>query len=170
MSAPKGNTYWMERSSSGVPKLLSPEMLVKYFADYVKWVKDNPVEVQDFVGKDATEVFRKKEQPLSLDGFEDYVADNGGPIVMTQYFTNRDGRYEDFVTLCDYIRRKIRADQIKGGMVGIYNASITQRLNGLAEKVDTTAKVTTETVDTNLLSDEILKALEDAAPNKHIEG
>ncbi|MFA6087457.1 terminase small subunit [Mucilaginibacter sp.] len=169
MPAPKGNTYWMDRSISGVPKLLSPELLAQHFANYVKWVKDNPVEVQDFVGKDATEVFRKKEQPLSLDGFEDYVAENGGPISLGHYFSNREGRYEDFVALCDYIRRKIRADQIKGGMVGIYNASITQRLNGLAEKTETTARVTTETVDTHLLSDEILKALEDAASNKPIE-
>jgi hypothetical protein len=29
-------------------------------------------------------------------------------------------------------------DQIEGGMVGQYNASITQRLNNLTERVDTT--------------------------------
>jgi hypothetical protein len=30
----------------------------------------------------------------------------------------------------------IRNDQIDGGMVGQYNPSITQRLNGLVEKTD----------------------------------
>jgi hypothetical protein len=32
----------------------------------------------------------------------------------------------------------IRQDQIEGGMVGQYNPSITQRLNGLTEKTDVT--------------------------------
>jgi hypothetical protein len=31
-------------------------------------------------------------------------------------------------------------DQIEGGMTGQYNASITQRLNNLTERVDTTTK------------------------------
>jgi hypothetical protein len=40
--------------------------------------------------------------------------------------------------ICSYIKREIRTDQINGGMVGQYNASITQRLNGLTEKTETT--------------------------------
>lgn len=159
MAAPAGNQYWMERSVSGVPKLLSPDILATYFADYCKWVKENPIKVQDFVGKDATEVFREKEQPLSLDGFENYVAENGGPLALTQYFTNREGRYEDFVPLCSFIRRKIREDQIRGGMVGIYNASITQRLNGLTEKTETVVKNDTGEVDLTKLDAETLNKL-----------
>lgn len=162
MAAPVGNLYWMERDVSGRPKALSVDVLAKYFAEYVKWAKDNPIEVQDFVGKDATEVWRKKEQPLTMEGFEDYVADNGGPYSLMQYFANTEGRYEDFVAICTFIRRKIRADQIKGGMAGIYNASITQRLNGLAEKTE--QKVTTEAneLDLSLLDDETLQKLRDA--------
>ena len=37
-------------------------------------------------------------------------------------------------------RKAIRKDQIEGGMVGQYNPSITQRLNNLTERVDTTSK------------------------------
>jgi hypothetical protein len=39
------------------------------------------------------------------------------------------------VSVCSRIRKNIREDQIAGGMAGIYNASITQRLNGLTEKI-----------------------------------
>jgi hypothetical protein len=49
-----------------------------------------------------------------------------------------DNAYEQFLPICSYIKREIRTDQINGGMVGQYNASITQRLNGLTEKTETT--------------------------------
>jgi hypothetical protein len=57
---------------------------------------------------------------------------------VTDYFANKDGRYSEYATICSRIEEAIRRDQIEGGMVGQYNASITQRLNGLTEKVDTT--------------------------------
>jgi hypothetical protein len=55
---------------------------------------------------------------------------------MDHYFSNREGRYEDFVGICTRIRKEIRDDQIKGGMAGIFNPSITQRLNNLVEKTE----------------------------------
>ncbi len=42
--------------------------------------------------------------------------------------------YGDYVGICRTIKEEIRADQIDGGMAGIYNPSITQRLNNLTEK------------------------------------
>jgi DNA polymerase II small subunit/DNA polymerase delta subunit B len=51
---------------------------------------------------------------------------------------NRDKRYSEFTAICSRIRKEIREDQITGGMVGQYNASITQRLNNLKEQVEQT--------------------------------
>ncbi len=42
------------------------------------------------------------------------------------------------MNICSRIKRAIRQDQIEGGMVGQFNPSITQRLNGLTEKTDVT--------------------------------
>jgi hypothetical protein len=50
------------------------------------------------------------------------------------YFSNRNDAYTDFSAICRAIKREIREDQISGGMAGIYNPSITQRLNGLVDK------------------------------------
>ena len=47
-------------------------------------------------------------------------------------------RYLEFTAICSRIRKEIREDQITGGMVGQYNASITQRLNNLKEQVEQT--------------------------------
>jgi hypothetical protein len=125
----------------GMHKTIStPDEMWGYFQDYKKWVEDNPVKKHVFVGKDGKPDYEKRERPLTLEGFYNYCEDV--VCCVHQYFENREERYSDFVGICSRIRRKIRQDQIEGGMAGIYNPSITQRLNGLTEKqeVDHTTK------------------------------
>jgi hypothetical protein len=76
------------------------------------------------------------ERPLTLEGFELYLAEKNIIEDVSHYFCNLDNRYENYVAICTRIRKAIRKDQIEGGMVGQYNPSITQRLNGLVEKTD----------------------------------
>ena len=121
----------------------TPETLLEHFNNYVKDVKNSPFLVTDWVGKDAIEVDRRKEKPLTLEGFENWCFDKGIINDLGDYFSNKDKRYDDFTTICRAIRKKIRQDQIEGGMAGIYNPSITQRLNGLAEKTDITQNTIT---------------------------
>jgi HPt (histidine-containing phosphotransfer) domain-containing protein len=47
--------------------------------------------------------------------------------------------YTEYATICSRIEEAIRMDQIEGGMVGQYNASITQRINALKEHTDVTS-------------------------------
>jgi hypothetical protein len=51
-----------------------------------------------------------------------------------------DERYAPFSTVRSRVRQQVRQDQIEGGMVGQYNASITQRLNGLTDKSEVVHK------------------------------
>ena len=118
----------------------SPEKLKEYFLAYQKETKSNPFVVKDWVGKDATDVFREKEKPLTFIGFQNYLDDIDVITDVTDYFENKDSRYTDYIRICSRIKRNIQDDQIAGGMVGIYNPSITQRLNGLTDNVDLTTK------------------------------
>lgn len=93
-----------------------------------EWVK-----IQ-YVGKEATRVEDGYKLPYSFDDFEVFCYKNYGCVA--QYFSNKDGLYDDFVLLCSYIKKEIRANQITGGLLGVYNPSITQRLNGLVEKTE----------------------------------
>lgn len=121
----------------------SPETMWKLFQDYKEWVKNNPILIEDYVGKDALRVMREKPRCLTMEGFECFVADlDGMPFGLQHYFANTDNAYDDFLTICSRIRNEIRHDQISGGMAGIYNPSITQRLNGLVDKTEN--KVTVE--------------------------
>ena len=118
------------------------EQLEELFLRYVKETKGKPITVKDWVGKDAEEIHREKEKPLTIDGFECWLFENKIIADLGDYLRNKDNRYADFATICSYIKQKIRQDQIEGGMAGIYNPSITQRLNGLVEKTQTEVNIT----------------------------
>jgi hypothetical protein len=133
----------------------TPELLWDLFTEYVQFKKENPILVHDFVGKDGDSVQRKKERPLTIEGFECYLYDKGVIGDLSHYFANTGGKYEGYLTICSRIRKAVRNDQIEGGMAGIYNPSITQRLNGLVEKsqnenVNTNHNITVEVVNTNV--------------------
>lgn len=116
----------------------TPEELYNLFEQYKSDVKDNPRKRHVFVGKDGNSENEKLERPLTMEGFRVFCFKNQGCI--KDYFDNKDNRYSEYATICTHIRDLIRQDQIEGGMVGQYNPSITQRLNGLTDKSEMTVK------------------------------
>lgn len=130
-------------SNAGRPRAFEqPDELYEYFTDYKKATKNNPFLVHDYAGKDTQDVYREKERPLTMEGFEVYLFQKGIIHDLKDYFANTNNKYEQFSPICSIILKEIRSDQISGGMAGVYNASITQRLNGLVEKTE--SKVTVE--------------------------
>ena len=122
-------------TSKGQGKYIeTPEKMWEYFEAYRAEVKNNPRTKTVFPGKDAIPQREPLERPLTLEGFENWCADAGIIEDLSNYFANTKGNYSDYSTICSRIRRVIRQDQIEGGMVGQYNASITQRLNSLVDK------------------------------------
>lgn len=124
----------------------TPEKMWEHFTNYKKWVEDNPILVEDYVGKDANRVLRQKNRAMTMEGFENWCADNGIIENLDNYFANSNDAYSDYSSICLRIRKVIRQDQIEGGMAGIYNPSITQRLNGLTEKVENKLEGTIQTI------------------------
>lgn len=120
----------------------TPEKMWELFEAYKKETKANPILVQDFVGKDGDEVNRKKERPLTMEGFECFVMDNTAISYpdLSHYFAGTEETYKPYFAICSRIRTQIKQDQIEGGMAGIYNPSITQRLNGLTDKSEVNVK------------------------------
>lgn len=116
----------------------TPEKMWQLFLEYGAEVSDHPITVKDFIGPKAIVVHRELRRPLTMEGFENYVANEGLNESLERYFANSNDKYEAYVTICTRIRKSIRQDQIEGGMTGIYNTSITQRLNNLTEKHEVT--------------------------------
>jgi hypothetical protein len=122
----------------------SPERMWELFLQYRKEIKTNPILVKDWVGKDGEQVYREKERPLTDKGFYNFCRRNIGCV--KQYFDNQDNLYTDYITICSHIKEEIEQDQIEGGMAGIYNPSITQRLNNLTDKVESKQEITQITI------------------------
>lgn len=116
----------------------TPEKFWELFVGYKEYVINNPILVQDFVGKDGEEVYRKKPKPLTMEGFECYVMDNTDITYpdLTEYFECTNESYKEYFPISTRIKKEIRAFQIEGGMAQVFNHSLTARLNGLTEKVD----------------------------------
>ena len=114
----------------------TPEKMWELFCEYAKKTKDNPRKKMVFVGKDGNKDYELLERPLTLEGFSNYLFDLDVCHNLHDYMANTRDAYTDYSSVCMRVREAIRQDQIEGGMVGQYNASITQRLNGLAEKTE----------------------------------
>lgn len=138
-------------------KIESPEKLYEYFKTYEEETKAKPFLIKDWVGKDAFQIEREKERPLTMEGFECWLFDNGIISDLSNYLANSNNAYSDFSTICSHIRKRIRKDQIEGGMAGQYNPSITQRLNNLVEKQELSGDLKTDTT----YQIKIVKPLED---------
>lgn len=136
-----------DKKPVGRPKKIeSPEKLKEYFLQYEKETKANPYLVKDWVGKDADQVYREKERPLTMEGFECWLYNNDIIDNIGDYLKNKEGRYVEFAPICTYVKGMIRKDQIEGGMSGMFNASITQRLNQLKEEIDHSGEITNRVV------------------------
>jgi hypothetical protein len=129
-----------EKNKVGRPrKIETPEIMWEYFEAYITKTKSNPILKHVFVGKNGESTYEERERPLTYEGFSNFLES----IEVTQsppdhYFWNVDNKYTDFLAICARIKKCIRENQIEGGMAGIYNPSITQRLNNLVEKSETT--------------------------------
>ena len=119
----------------------TPDELLKVWNEYkadieeqeLKWMK-----VQ-YVGKDGERVSDPVKIPYTLEGLKRYCWDKEIGTIQ-HYFDNTDSMYDDFCVICSRIKNEIREHQIIGGMNGFFNASITQRLNGLADKKELDVK------------------------------
>lgn len=136
----------------------TPERMWELFKSYKQELESNPINVvEQKKGNTTIRLTVKQEgnvdikpptdivhlphkRPLTLEGFENWCQDNEIISDLSHYFSNYEERYTNYLAVCSRIRRVIRQDQIEGGMVGIYNASITQRLNGLVDKSETEIK------------------------------
>lgn len=138
-------------SERGRPKKIeSPERMLELFEQYKTECKANPILKHVFVGKDGDSAEEKRERPLSFEGFQVFIYKQIGMLSLDQYFTNQNECYHDFVEVCRAIKIEIRQDQIDGGMAGIYNPSITQRLNGLVEKTQAEVKADVKVEDVTI--------------------
>lgn len=165
-----GNKQWERRSGIGRPMLFSsPTLLWEAAQEYFQDCDDNPIEVEDWVGKDAMKVTRHKPLPYSLHGFRIWV--NASKNWWNEFRAAREAdKDEDFLEVITRIEDVIFSQQYNGAAGGLYQQNIVARALGLVEKSDSQvkmnmeAKVKTEaTIDYSKLSDGTLREIAELA-------
>jgi hypothetical protein len=125
----------------------TPEKMWELFSTYKNEINENPFKVKDWVGKDAKEIKREYVKVLTMEGFECFAMDHTDIQYpdLTEYFEGKNESYKDYFPVCSRIKREIRRDQIEKGLSSLANPSITQRLNGLVDRVETETTVIDKT-------------------------
>lgn len=156
----EGNTFSVGNEGGRPKSIESPQMMWELFVLYRQKVKEDPFPVIEqkkggtkfdlrFEVKNKSDVQKIREtveaandstvtlprqKPLTLEGFDNFLFEEGIISDASDYFENKENRYAEFVPICSRVKKIIRQDHIEGGMANIYNPSITARLNGLKEQ------------------------------------
>jgi hypothetical protein len=95
----------------------TPEELLGAFEEYKQDLKKQESEWVKvyFVGKNSERIKELQKLPYIFEGFKRFCAKEYAPV-------------------CSQVKDEIREDQIIGGMLGFFNSSIPQQLNGLSDK------------------------------------
>lgn len=161
-----GNRQWERRSGIGRPMLFSsPTLLWEEACNYFTDCDNNPIEIEDWVGKDAIKVTRKKPLPYSLAGFCIWV--DASPNWWKEFRKARTADNDtDFLAVISRIDDIIFTQQYNGAVGGLYQQNIVSRALGLVEKsdaqvkMDVKAQVKTEAaIDYSKLSDGALREI-----------
>jgi len=121
----------------------APEDLFNAWKEYkdFKNQEASKWEKVQYVGKDGDRRTDKPAMPITIDGFIAWYYNTNGQFIH-QYIENSDGLYDKFMGIVTHIRAE-RNDNIKTGVLtGHFNASMGNRIVGLADKQETEIKGT----------------------------
>jgi len=126
----------------GQPRAIeSPEKLWDLFLAYVQKQSENPWLKVDYVGQKADKVIVPLARPITMEGFECYLWDEGIAHGIDQYAANRDGRYPEYVSIIKLIRQNCFKQNFEGAAVGAFNANLIARKLGIRDQVDSSIEV-----------------------------
>jgi hypothetical protein len=128
MAAPKGNKFWELRSKHGRNMIFSSsEMLWESCKEYFEAQSERFWTEDDWVGKDAHHVIRKKPAPFTQKGLCLFLG-------ISRETWNQYKKKDDFSDIITRVEDIIFTQKFEGAVVGQYNSSIIAKELGLADK------------------------------------
>lgn len=144
-----GGALWRGTNPRGRRRLLpSAEELWRKAREYFAWCDDTPwcrVDLVKYQGE-ATQEAVPLGRPYTVDGLTVFLG------VAGSYFRTAEKELfekvekkratpieEELLDTIQYIKTVIRSQQIEGAAVGVFNASLVARINGLVDRQDVTS-------------------------------
>lgn len=113
----------------------TPNKLWEFFLDYVSFERENPMFKTEYAGKDGEEKKTPLTVPITFEGFECYLSDEGIIEDLGHYAANTANQYEAYCTIIGRIRKNCFVQNFKGASVGLFNANLIAKKLGLVEKI-----------------------------------
>lgn len=136
MSAPKGNQFWLARSTYGREKIFStPEILWKAALEWFQWVEDNPLteyKVSQYQGE-AVGMELPKMRAMTVDGLCIFL-----DITRSTWYEYRS--LDDYSDIAGRIENVMKNQKFTGASADLLNANIIARDLGLKDLSETTHK------------------------------
>lgn len=141
MGAPKGNQYYLIRTTNGRNKKYSPNSLLKKANEYFIWVLENPLMEAKWSDKSQSIIEIPKMRTLSIQGFCNFA-----DICKNTFYSYENQSIEDemdekelkkakdFLNVTSKIRGIIENYQLEGAASGFLNQNIISSLLGLVSK------------------------------------
>lgn len=126
----KGNELWKLARKPGRKTKYTPTTLLKKAIEYFEYCDSNPIMKHEALkgGKMAGEIIAiPTNRPYTEIGFYSFAG------IDRKMFRGYESKVE-FNPIVTYIQGVIRTNQIEGALVGVYNANIVARLQGLTER------------------------------------
>lgn len=119
----------------GRPRMIeSAEILEDLFWEYWEWAEKNPLLVEDYVGKDATMVMRRRTRPKLKQDFQIWLRQNKGFKDVSRYlYPKGDSGHKEFVEVSTRIDAYCTGHNVPRAMIGEYQQNIVARMHGLAD-------------------------------------
>lgn len=132
MAAPKGNQFWLARSTHGRDKIFADaDILWAAAVEYFEWCEANPL-MESRVAQDSgvpTIIELPKLRAMTIGGLSLFL---GIDQCTFWEYAKRD----DFTKITKRIEEAIRDQKFAGASAGLLNANIIARDLGLADKVE----------------------------------
>lgn len=154
-----GNQFWRLRTKHGKDKLFGDPSVLRdeaclYFdwCDRHPWLKSELVKYRGMADEAEVPLGR----PYSMDGFTCYLGVSGS------YFRSAKGNIKEkiergtatavelyLLDTIEWVEQVVRTQQIEGAAVGVFNAGLVARINGIADNtnVNTSTPVLRVTVE-----------------------
>jgi hypothetical protein len=161
MAAPKGNKFWLMRSSHGrKPVFATPEDLWSACVEYFEWVEANPLYEEKAFASGGKVTVRKmrRMRAMTITGLVIFLD------ISFQAWTTYRTR-EGFVEITTRVDEIVRTQKFQGAAADLLNANIIARDLGLADRTELTGKEggPVETRVTKLTDDELERIIRSGA-------
>lgn len=121
-----------------VKNIQTEEEMLGYFSDYVTHCKENPIYKIEYVGKEGREVKTPLTIPVTVEGFQSYLASKGILKDISDYVTNKEKRYSIFIDAMSFISNYCFVHNFNHAAVNQMNATLISRKLGMTDKIQNT--------------------------------